>query len=118
MPYDPLYVRFFNLLSVVRDLSPFDVMTAEEDELLRHLLVQWHEGQALSTSDAMEAMTGVSAATAYRRIIKLRDKGFVHLRVDQTDRRVKFVEPTAAALRYAGHVHAALETLLDKREPA
>lgn len=115
MADDPIYVRLFNLLGAVRDLSPFDVMTAEEDELLRCLFVRWHDDREISMSDAMETVSGVSAATAYRRVIKLREKGLVHLRTDETDRRVKFVEPTPAALQYASHIDAALEGLLDER---
>lgn len=112
---DPISVRLFNLLSALRDLSPFDTMRAEEEELLRCLLVRWHEGRELSMGDAMEAVSGVSTATAYRKVMKLRDKGFVKLRIDEADRRVKFVEPTAAALQYDGYVQAALETLLEKK---
>lgn len=115
MTDDPIYVRLFNLLGAVRDISPFDVMTAEEDELLRSLLVRWHVNQTVSISDAMDAMSGVSTATAYRRVIKLRDKGLIHLRVDEDDKRVKLVEPTPTALQYAGHVHAALERLFGTR---
>jgi DNA-binding MarR family transcriptional regulator len=112
---DPTYVRLFNLLNAIRDLSPFSVLTAEEDELLRSLLVRWYRETDISISDVTETMSGVSPATAYRRIIKLRDKGLVQLRVDQHDKRVKFVEPTEAALQYARHVHSALEALVPSK---
>jgi DNA-binding MarR family transcriptional regulator len=112
---DPTYVRLFNLLNAIRDLAPFSVLTAEEDELLRSLLVRWHRETDISISDVTETMSGVSPATAYRRIIKLRDKGLVQLRVDQHDKRVKFVEPTEAALQYARHVHSALEALVPSK---
>ena len=41
-----------------------------------------------------------SQSTAYRRIIALSEKGFVDLRIDSADRRVKFVDPTEIAHRY------------------
>ena len=115
MADDPTYVRLFNLLNAIRDLAPFSVLTAEEDELLRSLLVRWHRETDISISDVTETMSGVSPATAYRRIIKLRDKGLVQLRVDQHDKRVKFVEPTEAALQYARHVHSALGALVPSK---
>jgi DNA-binding MarR family transcriptional regulator len=79
--------------------------------------VRWHRETDISISDVIGTMSGTSPATAYRRIIKLRDKGVVQLRVDQQDRRVKFVEPTEAALQYARHVHSALEALVPSTSP-
>ena len=71
----PAHLRLLNLLVAVRDLSPFAVMTAEEDQLLRSLLIRWNEARNIPVSEIMNSMTGASAATAYRRLIGLRDKG-------------------------------------------
>lgn len=108
----PPHIRLLNLLGAIRGLSPFDVMSAEEEQLLRSLLVRWHEADDISVSDIMASMTSASATTAYRRLIALRDKGLVHLRVDAADRRVKFVEPTKLALEYGRQVNLAVEQLL------
>lgn len=115
---EPLHIRFLNLLGAIRGLSPFDMMTAEDDQLLRNLLIRWHNSQDISVGEIMNSMTEVSAATAYRRIISLRDKGLIKLRVDQTDRRVKFVDPTALALDYGDRINIALEGLLDESRAA
>jgi len=108
----PPHIRLLNLLGAIRGLSPFDVMTAEEDQLLRCLLVRWHEAKDISVSEIMANMTGVSATTAYRRLIGLKDKGLIELRVDAADRRVKFVEPTSLAEEYARQVNLAVKQLL------
>lgn len=112
MRSEPLHIRLLNLLGAIRDLAPFDVMTAEEEALLRSLLICWHEGHDISVGEIMRSMTEVSSATAYRRIISLRDKGLIKLRVDQTDKRVKFVDPTSLALDYGDRIHRALEGLV------
>ena len=108
----PPHIRLLNLLAAIRGLSPFDVMTAEEEQLLRGLLVRWHEAKAISVSEIMANMTGVSATTAYRRLIGLRDKGLIHFRVDTADKRVKFVEPTSLAKEYGRQVNLAVNQLL------
>lgn len=118
MAHRPPHIRLLNLLSAIRDLSPFDVMTAEEDELLRNLIIRWHESEDIAVSEIMRNLAGVSETTAYRRLIALRDKGLVHLRVDPSDKRVKFVEPTRSALDYAQRIQSALEQLAGQNKPA
>ncbi len=111
---NPLHIRLLNLLSAIRDMSPFNVMSAEEEELLRGLIVRWHVGEPPAVSDIMRELVGVSQTTAYRRLIALRDKGLVDLRVDQRDKRVKFVEPTALARNYAQRINRGLESLVQQ----
>ena len=114
----PNHIRLLNLLGAIRGLSPFDVMTAEEDELLRDLIVRWHDAEDITVSEIMKTLAGVSETTAYRRLISLRDKGLIHLRVDAADRRVKFVEPTKLAEDYARRINMALEQLSGEAKPA
>ena len=109
---DPLHIRLLNLLVTIRELSPFDVMTAEEDQLLQNLLIRWHHAKDMPVSEIMKSMTDVSAATAYRRLIGLRDKGLIQLRLDHRDKRVKFVDPTALAMEYGNRVNMAAEKLV------
>jgi DNA-binding MarR family transcriptional regulator len=108
---DPPHVRLLNLLSAIRGLSPFETMTAEEDELLRALIVRWHDFQDISVSDITKSMTGMSSTTAYRRLCGLRQKGLIKLRSDATDKRVKFVDPTEMAREYSKQVDLVLEQL-------
>ncbi len=117
VPDDPIHLRVLYVLSAIRELSPFDTMTAEEDQLLRSLLVRWHQAAEVSVSEVMAGMVGVSQATAYRRIMSLRDKGLIYLRIDRADKRVKFVEPTASAMKYASHIHTGLESLVLQKNP-
>lgn len=97
----PHHIKFLNLMQAIRGLSPFSAMTAEEDELLRDLIVRWHASDEIAVSDVMRSLVGVSQTTAFRRVMSLRDQGMVKLRVSDSDKRVKFVEPTALAKEYA-----------------
>lgn len=110
----PLHIRVLNLLGAIRDMSPFNSMTAEEDELIRDLIVRWHAQDEIAVSDIMRSLTGVSQTTAFRRVIALRDKGLISLRVDERDKRVKFVEPTALAKDYARRIDEAVGKLTAK----
>ena len=107
----PPHIRLLNLLGAIRDLSPFDMMTADEEELLRDLVVRWNSSGEITVSEIMKSLAGVSETTAYRRLISLRNKGLVSVRVDKSDKRVKFVEPTSLAEDYARRIHEVLAQL-------
>ncbi len=109
MATDPLHIRLLNILAAIRDLSPFDMMTAEEDELLRELIVRWHHGKSVSVSEVMKDMRDVSPTTAYRRLIALRDKGLIQLKTDKNDKRVRLVCPTELSKKYINQVNSAIE---------
>jgi predicted transcriptional regulator len=113
----PSHIRLLNLLAALRELSPFHAMSAEEDELLRSLLVRWHESANISVTDVLSRVNGVSPATAYRRLLGLRTKGFVQLRTKVGDKRIKFVDPTALSIDYANRVGLALEQLSGETGP-
>ena len=113
MPQDaPLLVKVLNLLNGIREFAPFDRLSAHEDELLRSLIVYWHSNGELTVSEIMKTFGSKSQSTTYRRVMALRDKGMINLRVDKSDRRVKFVEPTALAHDYVQHIDGALTSLL------
>ena len=110
----PAHVRLLNLLIAIRDLAPFNVLSSDEEELLRELIVRWHSTEPITISEIMRVLAGVSQTTAYRRLVALRDKGMVRLRVDEKDRRVKFVEPTQLADEYAHRVNLALRRVVSQ----
>lgn len=109
-PAFPADIRLLNLLEAIRDLSPFNAMTADEESILRSLIIRWHAEEEIPVSAVMNGIAGVSGTTAYRRLIALRDKGMINLRVDPADRRIKYVEPTALAKTYRQQIREALET--------
>ena len=107
----PTYVRLFNMLRAIREMSPFCELTADEERLLDELLVRWHGSKRITVSDIMRDIAHVPQTTTYRRLIALRDKGLVDLQVDEDDRRVKFVLPTSVAERYKTLVSDTLKSI-------
>lgn len=115
---DALHIRLLNLLCAIRDLSPFNAMSADEAELLSDLILLWHEKQDITVTHMMRHMAKTSQTTAYRRLTALRDKGFLRYRIDPNDKRVKFVEPTDLAERYAKSLNDGLQSLIVRSQPS
>ena len=115
-PTAPSYVRLINMLRAVREMSPFCELTADEGRLLDELLVRWHSASEIKVSDLMRASENVSQTTTYRRLISLRGKGLIELRVDESDKRVKFVMPTSAASEYQKLMSQNIDLLIVDRK--
>lgn len=101
----PSYVRLLNMLGAIRDLAPFKRLKPEENMLLDALIVRWHLRDRVTVSELMLSGKFGSQTTSYRRVIGLRDKGLVRFEVDESDRRVKYVEPTAVAKEYMSKIN-------------
>lgn len=99
------------MLNAIRQISPFDVLNADEGLLLDALIVQWHERENIMVSELMSDARFGSQPTVYRRVIALRDKGLVCLRTDSKDKRVKFVEPTQLARDYMANISECITKL-------
>lgn len=108
----PSYVRLLNMLNAIRNMSPFSALSGEEERLLDELVVRWHSVGAITISDVMESGIAPSQTTTYRRLIALRDKGLINLRVDEGDKRVKYVEPSSAAEEYMARLGNSLNRLM------
>lgn len=104
LPPTPAYVRLLNMLNSIRQLAPFNLLSADEGLLLDALIVEWHARDNIMVSELMSDARYGTQATVYRRIIALRDKGLVCLRVDSKDKRVKFVYPSNLAREYMARV--------------
>jgi len=112
-PRSQAYVRLLNMMQAIRNLSPFSQLTADEERMLGELVVLWHTMPQITVSDVMTRDLSPSASTTYRRLIALRDKGLITLRVDDADKRVKFVEPALLAEEYMERMSKSLGRLID-----
>lgn len=107
----PSYVRLLNLLGAVRELSPFHWLSADDEQLLGKLAVLWHERDAVTVGEVMDEDDGTSPSTRYRRLISLRNKGFIDLPIDKTDKRVRLIVPTSSAKKYMKQLDQAIHKL-------
>ena len=110
----PSHLKLLNLLSAIRELSPFEDLSADEEQLLGDLAVRWHLSGHVTVGDLMQSSGRVSSSTMYRRLLALRDKGFVDLPEDQNDRRSRFVVPTASAKKYIKKLDECVYKLLQQ----
>lgn len=107
----PTYIRLLNMLNTIRQMAPFNTLTADEGLLLDALIVEWHGRDNIMISELMNDSRFGTQPTVYRRIIALRDKGLVYLRADSTDKRVKFVDPSDAARKYMASISSGLSQI-------
>jgi DNA-binding MarR family transcriptional regulator len=111
----PAYLKLLNLLSAIRQLSPFEDLSADEEQLLCDLAVRWHLNEKITVGELMQESERVSPSTMYRRLIALRDKGFVDLPTDVADRRSRFVIPTASAKKYMKKLDECMDKLMQEK---
>lgn len=112
----PAYIRLLNLLNAIRELSPFEDLSADEEQLLGYLAIKWHEVDQITVSDIMQEAERVSPSTMYRRLIGLRDKGFIKMPTDKEDRRSRFVVPTAASKKYMSKLEQCVYELAGEKK--
>lgn len=94
------YVRFLNLVRAVRELPDFPSLDPVEERLLNLFAAAWFQGERVTVLQAMRMSDEVSSTTAHRRLKSLRGKGMVQLISDETDNRIKYVQPTRLADQY------------------
>lgn len=112
MSNTPSLVHLLNLMSAIRDLSPFVEMNADEEMLLDDLIIRWHNNVTLTVSDVINDTRYPSPTTAYRRLMALKNKGIIALDVALDDKRIKHVRPTKAALLYIEKLEQGVERMI------
>lgn len=94
------YARFISFSASVRQLTGSVALDPAEERVLQCLAVAWSLDHPLTVLEAMALPHGLSQSTAHRRLTLLRKKGFMVLKSDDKDARVRYVEPTERAQRY------------------
>jgi len=108
----PTYIRLLNLLRAIREIPPFNALTADEELLLEDLVVQWHEQKLVKMSDLMGSALYPSRSTVYRRLVALRDKGVILIEDDPDDKRERYLKPSAAARSFIAEVQRGVDDLV------
>ncbi len=103
------YLRFLNLVQAVRSLPDFPALDPVEERLLNLFAAVWHSGKQITVLQAMGMSTDVSSTTAHRRLKSLRKKGVITLVPDESDNRIKYVQPTPVAQQYFSQLGQCLD---------
>jgi hypothetical protein len=109
LSFSDVYVRFLNLARAVRELPDFPSLDPVEERLLNRLAAVWQQGQRITVLQVMGLSDEVSSTTAHRRLKSLRVKGMVTLLADESDNRIKYVQPTPLADHYLAQLGQCVE---------
>jgi DNA-binding MarR family transcriptional regulator len=107
----PSYIRLLNLIGAIRELSAFQDLSADDEQLLGALTIRWHHQTTVTVGELMGEEDGTSPSTRYRRLISLRDKGFIDMPTDKIDKRVRLIVPTSSAKKYMKQLDQAIHKL-------
>lgn len=108
-PGSMVYLRLLNLVGAIQRRQP--ALDPIEERLLNRMAAAWHRGDKVTVTEAMDTQEGLAPATVHRRLKRLRDKGLISLATDEHDQRLRYIEPTPAALRYFAELDACLKQL-------
>lgn len=104
-----VYLRFLHMVQAVKTLPTFPAIDALEERFLNVLAATWHSGERISVLEAMKLLPDISSTTAHRRLKTLRAKGLIDLNPDESDSRIKYVQPTDLTHRYFGKLGQCLQ---------
>ncbi len=107
--HSTVFLKFLTLVHAVRILPELPVLDPVEERLLNLFATVWHGGKQITVLQAMGMSTDVSSTTAHRRLKSLRKKGVITLVADETDNRIKYVQPTSIATQYFGQLGQCLD---------
>ena len=98
--YANVYQTFLNLAYAIDGLTEFPALTPDEKCLIRYLNNFWIKNQDVKVVEVIHSLDNSSPATVFRNLKKLRAKGYVQLRVDENDNRIKHILPTKQTMSY------------------
>jgi hypothetical protein len=94
-----VFQRFAHLALALRGLTLFRELDALDEKMLSVFAAAWYENKSFGVIEAMSMIPDVSARTVHRRLVQLRQKGFITLDLDQVGAK-KRVLPTPRTLEY------------------
>jgi DNA-binding MarR family transcriptional regulator len=82
------------------DFSDHLFVSPTERRILYILSTYWSTDKSITVSECLGRINELSAATAFKYLKQLREKGYLRLAVDTNDNRVKYVLPTALTEKF------------------
>jgi DNA-binding MarR family transcriptional regulator len=112
MKSNQIYLRFLSLLHAIENSDELPPMDLESKRLLEVIAIRFNELKPLTVTDAMALNHIASPATLHRKLDQLREMGMIDTFFEGSNRRTKFMVPTATALRYFEKAEKALQSTL------
>ena len=95
-----IYLRFLTLLHTNEGNGKLPSLDLDAKKLLETIAVRHLQGKSLTVTEAMAMSHIASPATIHRKLDVLREIGMIETLYEGTNRRTKFLVPTAEANRY------------------
>jgi DNA-binding transcriptional regulator YhcF (GntR family) len=95
-----IYLRFLTLLQTIEGKGELPSLDLDAKKLLETIAVQHFQGKSLTVTEAMAMSHIASPATIHRKLNALREIGMIETLHEGTNRRTKYLVPTAQANRY------------------
>jgi DNA-binding MarR family transcriptional regulator len=107
-----IYLRFLSLLHAIDNSDELPQMDLESKRLLEVIAIRCEEQRPLTVTEAMALNQIASPATLHRKLDQLREMGMIDTFYEGSNRRTKYMVPTATAKRYFEQVEKALQRTL------
>lgn len=94
-----IYQSFLSLSRAVEEGLDFP-LSPEEKSILMQLSHYWANEEPVTVVAAMNGISGMSTSSVFRYLKKLRLNGYIELKIDEKDNRVKYILPTKKTDKY------------------
>ncbi len=98
------FLKFISATSAISGARKFPELDPVEERLLNYYATTWHLDKLTTVIEAMHASPEISPSTVHRRLKTLRKKGYIGLRVDDIDTRIKYIVQTELCKQYFAHL--------------
>lgn len=99
-PSNTVFFRFLKLAQSIESIPTGAGLTPNEAQLLHEVALSHFEGQTLYVKQALALKELGSPATLHKRILRLRETGFLSVEHKDTDHRTKYLIVTPLAIQY------------------
>ena len=93
--FKEVYQKFINLAIAAEQLSDTHKLDPIEKRILHILSTYWSTSNTITVSESLKRINEFSASTTFKYIKQLREKGYIQLKLDKVDNRVKYLMPTS-----------------------
>lgn len=107
-PHLAAYLRVLTVTAADVDMPGLDAFGVDERALFEKIMLAWAREHPLSVRQAIDLKGLGSPATLHKRLARLRKMDMVFAKIDERDRRTKWLAPTHKGLQYANSLGEAM----------
>ena len=98
------FLKYISSALAVSATQNFPEIDSVEERLLHYYATTWHLDKLTTVIEAMHATPEISPSTVHRRLKSLSKKGYIGLRIDDIDTRIKYIVQTEQCKQYFAHL--------------